>query len=199
MIVEELMSLHEPDFAAARRAMIDSQLRPQGVTDPAVLAAMASVPREQFVPEAVRPLAYSDRPLDLGDGKALMPPAALAKLVTELEPRQGERALVVGSGNGYAARILETLGLDTDLVAAHAAAGKAVYDLILIDGAVEDVPAELVARLAPDGRIGTALADSGVTRLAIGKVAGGALGLRRFADAEVPLLPGFTRPRAFTF
>ena len=65
----------QPDFAAARRAMIDSQLRPQGVTDAAVLAAMASVPRERFVPEAVRPLAYSDRPLDLGDGKALMAPA----------------------------------------------------------------------------------------------------------------------------
>jgi protein-L-isoaspartate(D-aspartate) O-methyltransferase len=197
MDLEELMS-SQPDFAAARRAMIDSQLRPQGVTDAAVLAAMASVPRERFVPEAVRPLAYSDRPLDLGDGKALMAPAALGKLITELEPRPGERALIAGPG-AYAAQVLETLGLEVDVADTPHAAGKAIYDLILIDGAVEDVPAGLVARLAPEGRLGTAISDNGVTRLAIGRVAGGVLGLRRFADGEVPLLPGFTRPRVFTF
>ena len=188
-----------PDFAAARRAMIDSQLRPQGVTDPAVLAAMATVPREQFIPEAVRPLAYMDRPLHLGEGKALMPPAALAKLLTELQPRAGERALVVGPACGYAATVLEACGLDVDSAEDHHLATKAIYDLILIDGAVEDVPAALVARLAPDGRIGTAVADNGVTRLAVGKVAGGILGLRRFADSDVPLLANFTRPRVFTF
>lgn len=193
------MSQPMPDFAAARRAMIDSQLRPQGVTDPVILAAMASIPREQFVPEAVRPLAYMDRPLDLGEGKALMPPAALARLLTELQPRPGERALVVGTGNPYAAKVLETLGLSVDIAEKPDGAGKALYDLILIDGAVEDVPAGLIARLSPDGRLGTAIADNGVTRLAAGRVAGGALGLRRFADAEVPLLPTFTRPRAFTF
>ena len=188
-----------PDFAAARRAMIDSQLRPQGVSDPAVLAAMASVPREEFVPEAVRPLAYSDRPLHLGDGKALMPPAALARLIMELEVRAGERALVVGSANGYAARVLEALGLSVDTAEGHQSAGKAIYDLILIDGAVEDVPAGLVARLGPNGRLGTAVADNGVTRLAIGKVSNGILGLRRFADAEVPVLSSFSRPRVFSF
>ena len=193
------MSQAMPDFAAARRAMIDSQLRPEGVTDAALLAAMASVPRERFVPEAVRALAYSDRPLDLGNGKALMPPAALAKLLTELEPRPGERALVVGSGNDYAAKVLETLGLEVDVAEGPHSAGKAIYDFILIDGAVEDVPSGLIARLAPDGRLGTAIADNGVTRLAVGRVAGGVFGLRRFADAQVPLLPGFTRPRAFRF
>ena len=62
----------------------------------------------------MRPIAYSDRPLDLGDGKALMPPSALARLVAALEPRSGERALVVGTGNGYAAKVLETLGLAVD-------------------------------------------------------------------------------------
>jgi protein-L-isoaspartate(D-aspartate) O-methyltransferase len=188
-----------PDFAAARRAMIDSQLRPQGVSDPAVLAAMGSVPREQFVPEAARPLAYSDRPLDLGDGKALMPPAALGRLVMELEAQPGERALVVGSANGYAANILQALGLSVDAADDHHSAGKALYDLILIDGAVEDVPAGLVARVGPDGRIGAAICDNGVTRLAVGKVSNGILGLRRFADADVPMLSAFTRPRAFTF
>ena len=180
------MSPRTPDFAAARQAMIDSQLRPQGVTNPAVLAAMASVPREQFVPEAARALAYADRPIDLGEGRALMPPAALGKLVTELEPRPGERALVVGSGNGYAAKVLDALGLDVDEAEEHHSAGKALYDIILIDGAVEDIPAGLVARLAPHGRLGAAIAENGVTRLAVGQVAGGRidLGQRDAVDAE---------------
>lgn len=193
------MTQPQTDFAAARRAMIDSQLRPVGVTDHAVLAAMASVPREQFVPEQLRPIAYSDRPIGLGDGSALMAPAALAKLLTELEPRAGERALVVGSGNAYAASVLEELGLDVDLADGPEPPGKANYDLILIDGAVEEVPAGLAGRLAPGGRLGTGIDDQGVTRLAIGRVAGGALGLRRFADGEVPILSAFTRPRVFTF
>ena len=188
-----------PDFAAARRAMIDSQLRPSGVTGRAVLAAMAAVPREDFVPEGARAIAYSDRPVDLGHGRALMAPAALAKLLTELEPRPGERALVIGSGNGYAARVLEALGLDVELADRAAPAGSAKYDLILIDGAVEEVPAALADRLAAGGRLGTGVVDQGVTRLAIGRIAGGALGLRRFADGEVPVLAQFTRPRVFTF
>ena len=188
-----------PDFAAARRAMIDSQLRPQGVSDPAVLAAMGSVPREEFVPESLRPLAYSDRPIDLGGGKAMMPPSALASLVSALEPRAGERALVVGSANGYAAKVLETLGLTVDLADADNASGKSAYDVILIDGAVGEVPAGLADRLVPNGRLATGIDDNGVTRLAVGRVSAGVLGLRRFADSEVPVLPGFSRPRAFTF
>ena len=187
-----------PDFAAARRAMVDSQLRPEGVTNRAVLMAMGSIPREQFVPDALRPLAYSDRPLDLGDGKAMMAPAALAKLLTELEPRSGENALLIGS-NQYAASVLKALGLEVDVAASPGAAPGGPYDLIVIDGAVEDVPADVVARLGPGARLGTAIADNGITRLAVGRVSGGAFGLRRFADAEVPLLSGFTRPRVFTF
>jgi protein-L-isoaspartate(D-aspartate) O-methyltransferase len=199
MDVEDLMTQPMPDFAAARRAMIDSQLRPQGVTDPAVLAAMAAVAREEFVPESVRPLAYGDRPIDLGGGQALMPPAALARLLAELQPRPGERALVVGGGNGYAPAVLQAMGLAVDTANGQSGAGQGVYDIVLLDGAVEEIPNVIVGRLAPRGRLGCAIADNGVTRLAIGLMAGGALGLRRFADVHVPLLPGFARPRVFTF
>ena len=195
----DLMTQPMPDFAAARRAMVDNQLRPSGVTDRAILAAMAAVSREDFVPEPVRALAYSDRPVDLGKGRALMAPAALARLLTELEPRAGERALVVGSGNGYAPRVLEQLGLDVDIADGPEPAGKGSYGLVLIDGAVEQIPTGLTERLAPGGRFGTGIVDKGVTRLAIGRVAGGALGLRCFADGEVPVLDQFTRPRVFTF
>ena len=188
-----------PDFALARRAMVDSQLRPQGVTDHAVLAAMAAVPREDFLPEAARPLAYTDRSLPLGEGYSLMPPASLARLLTEVMPRRGERALVVGSGNGYAPAVLAAMGLAVETAEAGALPSKGQYDVILIDGAVEQVPTQLAQRLAPEGRLATAIADNGITRLAIGRCASGVLGFKRFADSEVPILPGFSRPRAFTF
>ena len=100
------------DFSLARRAMVDSQLRPEAVTDRGVLAAMATVERERFVPEQARALAYFDRPLRLAPDRAMMPPAALGRLLSELAPRPGERALVVGSGTGYAAAVLREIGLD---------------------------------------------------------------------------------------
>jgi len=208
------------DFSLARRTMVDSQLRPEGVTDRGVLAAMASVERERFVPEEARALAYFDRPLKVGPGRAMMPPAALGKLLSELAPRAGERALVVASGTGYSAALLLAMGLDVvaleadkDLAAAATEAGVdtdqgelaqgwakgAPYDLVLIDGAVEEVPAALIKQLREGGRLGGAIVERGVSRLVVGRVAAGVLGLRSIADAEVDPLPGFERPRAFTF
>jgi protein-L-isoaspartate(D-aspartate) O-methyltransferase len=102
-----------PDYAAARQAMVDSQLRPEGVSDPAVVAAMSLVPREQFVPDEQKPLAYIDRSVPLGEGRALPAPAVLGLLLTALAPVRGERALVVGAGTGYAAAVLKEMGIDT--------------------------------------------------------------------------------------
>ena len=205
------------DSRAARRAMIDSQLRPEGVTDAFVLAAMGSVERENFVPETSLAFAYFDRTLPLGNGRAMMPPAALGRLLSELAPRPGERALVAAAGAGYSAALLKTIGLDVTAVesdpalAARARASgveiagadhkslKGGYDLILIDGGVEVIPDQLVALLADGGRLATAIIDRGVSRLAIGRASGGVLGLSTIVDAAVAPLPGFERPRAFTF
>lgn len=208
------------DFSLARRMMVDSQLRPEGVADRGVLAAMGSVERERFVPEAARPLAYFDRPLKIADGRAMMSPAALGRLLTEVEPKAGERALVIGSGTGYSAAVLEAIGLEvvaleSDEALAEAARAEGIetvvgdlakgwakdapYDLILLDGAVEEIPAGLGKQLAPEGRIAGAIVDRGLTRLVIGRCANDAIGLRSIADADVEPLPGFERPRAFTF
>lgn len=208
------------DYSLARRAMVDSQLRPEAVTDRSVLAAMGRVERERFVPESVRALAYFDRPVRLGEGRAMMPPAALGRLLSELAPQAGERALVVGSGTGYAAAILQAIGLevvaveaDQRLAEAATAAGidtkvgsladgwakGGPYDVILLDGAFEDVPTALVNQLAPEGRLAGAFLDRGVSRLVIGSVAGGSVSLRTIVDADVAPLPGFSRPQAFTF
>jgi len=190
------------DYAKARRVMVDSQLRPQAVTDPTVVAAMASVPREQFVPQAIQPVAYMDRILDLGEGKALSPPATLGRMLTELGPRPGERALVVGTAPAYAAAVLAQMGVDVVSVSegdlSQGLAGGGPYDVIILDGAVELIPDAIVAQLRDGGRLGTCLIADGVQRLVIGRRAG-AFGTKSIADAAAAHLPGFDRPRAFVF
>lgn len=217
------MTVHAPipDFAAARQAMVDSQLRPQGVNDPAVIAAMSTVPRELFVPEEERSLAYADRSIPLGDGRAMPAPAVTGLLLTALVVRRGETALVVGAGSGYSAAVLKDMGVavtalepapglaavarghglsvvEGPLAKGHAK--SAPYDLILVDGAVEFLPEGLIDQLAEGGRLGAGLVgDRGIVRLIVGRRAGGGFGYHSIADAAAPALPGFERPRAFTF
>lgn len=209
-----------PDFAAARQAMVDSQLRPQGVNDPSVIAAMSLVPRERFVPDEQKPLAYVDRSVPLGEGRALPAPAVLGLLLTALAPVRGERALVVGAGTGYAAAVLKEMGINTDAVESSATLADvgrqngveivegaladglrkgAPYDIVLLDGAVEVIPETLVDQLRDGGRFGGAIVDQGITRLVTGRKAGGGFGYLTIADAATPELPGFERPPAFVF
>ncbi len=216
------MTVHSPipDYAAARSAMVDAQLRPEGVNYPPVLEAMAAVRREEFVAADARPLAYIDRSVPIGDGRLMSPPAVLGKLLTEMVPLSGERALVVGCGTGYSVAVLKAMGLEvTGLECSAVLAGRArelginveegpledgwkpdaPYPLILIDGAIEHIPEGIVAQLSRNGRLGTALIDRGVCRLAVGRRAGKGFGIRTLADASAAALPGFARPRTFTF
>jgi len=209
-----------PDFAAAREAMVDSQLRPQGVSDERVLQAMGSIPREKFLPRHTQPLAYVDRAVAMAAGRFLPAPAVLGQLLTQLSLERGQRVLIVGAGTGYSAAVLKDVSLEVTALesdaelAAHArelgidvvegpldAGWKkgARYDRILIDGAVEYVPEPIIKQLADGGRLAAAVLDRGVTRLVIGRSVGSAFGYLSIGDAGVPALPGFTRPRAFTF
>lgn len=200
--------------------MVDTQLRPQGVNYRPVVEAMAAVPRERFVTEAARPLAYIDRTVPIGDGRLMSGPVVLGLLLTELAPRGGERALVVGCGTGYSAAVLSEIGVDviglecsSELASRARDMGLNVvegpleqgwkkgapYDLILVDGAIEQIPDTLVAQLADGGRLGTALIDHGITRLTIGRRVGKGFGIHTLADAGAAALPGFSKPRSFTF
>lgn len=216
------MTVHSPipDFAAARAAMVESQLRPQGVTDPAVLAAMSRIPREHYLPVHTRPLAYVDRAVAIAEGRFLAAPGVLGQLLDELKPEPGTKALVVGAGTGYSAAILAAMGLTVVAVESHPALAAtardngieiteapladgdtlgAPYDMILIDGAVEAIPVAIVSQLREGGRLGTGIVDRGVTRLVVGRKAGGAFGMISIGDVGIPVLPGFSRPQAFTF
>jgi len=216
------MTVHAPvpDYVAARQAMVDSQLRPQGVNDPAVIEAMSLVPREQFLPDEQKPLAYIDRALPIGEGRALPAPAVTGLLLTALAPIRGERALVIGSGTGYSVAVLTEMGIATEAVESSSSLAAAArkngikvvegelesghptggaYDMVLIDGAVEVIPDAIVDQLTDGGRLGGAIVDKGITRLIVGRKAGTGFGYLTVADAATPALPGFQRPHAFTF
>ena len=215
----------EQAFETMRQAMVASQLRTNAVSDPRVVAAMARVPRERFVAEDRRSLAYVDIAVPLEGGRALCPPMVLGRLLTEARPVASDHALVVGSGTGYAAAVLAALvssvvALEEDATLASRArqlldgvtavtlvegpltegwAAAAPYDLILIDGAVEQIPAALVEQLAAKGRLAAAIVERGVTRLAIGRKAGADVAMAAFADAAAPVLPGFEPVVGFRF
>ena len=217
MVIEQQAA---PSTAAARRAMIDSQLRVSGVNDPAVLAAFDRVPREDFVPAGRRSVAYADRAVPLGGGRVLAPALTHGQMLVEAGVSPDDRVLVVGGGTGYLAAMVSgmcesvTVVESDDALAAMAparsgtwvagplgkgAAKGAPYSLILIDGAVEQVPALLAGQLADDGRLITGLVENGVTRLATGRKAGGALALQALAEADFAPLAEFSAPRKWSF
>jgi protein-L-isoaspartate(D-aspartate) O-methyltransferase len=217
------------DFTLARRNMVDGQLRPNRVTNSQLLAVIGTLPREKFLPDGLSSVAYSDDDVPLGNGRFLMEPMVLARLIQTLQPRETDRALVVASGRGYGAALLAQLvksvvAVESDAGLAAAAesmikelglgnveqkvgsleAGAAAsgpYDVILIEGAVRQVPPAIVEQLADGGRMGTIVAGPpgalGSAQLFV-KEAGTASG-RPLFDAGTPALPGFAPPPRFTF
>ena len=212
-------------FEAMRHAMVASQLRTSAVNDPRVVEVMARVPREAFLPPEHRAIAYRDTLLPLAGGRRHNSPLATGRLITEAQLRADDHVLLVGAAGGYAAAVLAPLvksvvALEEEesliAIARGALAGEskvalvqgalsagwaagAPYDLIVVDGAAEELPAALVAQLRPDGRIVSGVFDRGVTRLASGRRTQGGFGLIDFADIECAELPGFRRLRTFTF
>lgn len=213
------------DFTRMREAMVASQLRTNAVSDPRVVAAMARVPREEFLPEAQRRLAYRDTAVPIAHGRAANVPIATGKLVTRAEVRATDRVLLIGAAGGYTAAVLAELAggvvavesdpaliaiarpalaayANVELVEGELAAGwpgQAPYDLLVVDGAVEHLPQALIDQVAVGGRVVAGIADRGVTRLASGVRTAGGFGLTTFADIDCVALPGFARPKAFTF
>ena len=209
------------DYASQRTAMIDRQLRTTGVSDPAVLGAMGRIARERFVPAGREASAYSDALVPLAPRRVLLEPMTLGLLLTYLAVQPGETVLIVGAGTGYSAAVLSHIGakvtaLEEDAALAQAAAAAGVnvsvgplaagwpagapYDVLLIDGAVAELPPALLAQLRDGGRVAAIVAgEDGVGRAMVGPVVGGHFGGSARFDAGAPVLPGFERPRAFVF
>lgn len=190
-------------FALARRSMIDSQLRPSGVNARPVLERMGAVAREDFVPVEARGIAYMDRAVPLRGGRFLAAPVFHGLMLQEAAPRASDRALVVDGGSGYLPELLRPLVASVTVVtpaqAVHGDCAGAPFSLILVDGAIEQVPAPLAALLADAGRALTGVVEQGVTRLAAGRRAGETIALLPLSELGVPILPEFARPRTWTF
>lgn len=205
--------------------MIDSQLRTSGVSASWVLAAMGTEPREEFVPAAAKDIAYMDRQIPLASGRALNPPMATGLMLQQADVAASDDVLVIGGGTGYSAKLLAKrasrvvmVEQDTTLIAIakanlasignvtviegalnEGAAGHGPYSLILIDGAIEELPKAVLAQLADGGRIMTGLIDGAVTRIAMGVKRADAVALRPFSDCSVAKLPGFEHAAEFVF
>lgn len=216
------------DFAKARRNMVESQLRTNKVVDPAVLDAMGAIPREQFVPESMAAVAYVDEDIPLGDGRFLMEPMVLGRLLQEARPTADDAVLLIGCGAGYGAAVLGRLcgavfALESDpAVAAKATVllsglgadnavvvegpldrgwpDEAPYGLILFNGAVDAVPDAIIGQLADDGRIATVIAgERGPGRATLIERRAGITSRRTLFDANTPALPGFIKSAGFVF
>lgn len=213
------------DLQSARATMVDSQVRPNQVSDVRVIAAMRALPREAFAPDGAN--AYADIDLPLGGGRFLLAPmqiARMAQLVLASHPR---KILVVGAGSGYGAAVLAASGadvvaleeevrLDTGGLAKFAPgvtrvtgplakgwAGLAPYDAVLIEGAVTEIPSELGPQLNRPGRVVTILAKSrgavGLGSIGVAEPSGNGFAWRPVYDCTARVLPAFLPAPAFEF
>ena len=220
-----MTTLDPPATRAERHAMVASQLRTNAVNDNRVVAAMASVPREDFLPAGAAGVAYRDTAIPLGGGRSTNPPLAIGRLLTEARLVPDDRVLLIGAAGGYAAAVLAGLvatvtAVESDpalLALARGALAKvdnvtvveapltqgdpagAPYDVLVIDGAVEAVPAALIDQVRAGGRVVAGLVENDVTRLAAGVRTAHGFGLVAFADSECVRLPGFARAAGFSF
>ena len=210
---------------SARFNMVEAQIRSANVTDQRILAAMNAVPREKFVPGASRALAYADVPVAVAQGRYLLDPRSFAKLAQLAAIGPDDRILDVGCGTGYSSAVLARLGAevialeqDADLVRVasellanvvgkvelvqggliEGVKGQAPFDVIFVNGAIEQTPDILLSQLAEGGRLVTVLKD-GQSRAWLFLKQNGQVGRRPVFDADVPALAGFKKAMGFIF
>jgi protein-L-isoaspartate(D-aspartate) O-methyltransferase len=213
------------DFPARRRIMVDTQVRPSDVTKYPIIEAMLDVPRELFVPAGRREAAYIGENIPLAPGRVILEPRTLAKMLDALDIRNDELVLVIGSGLGYSAAVIahlaeavvaveedETMARESEgalaeieadnVVVVHAPLAEGApkhgpYDVIVVDGAAEELPAAIAAQLKDGGRIGCLFIDGVIGVCRIGYHANGGLTWRSAFNAAAPILPGFARRPEF--
>lgn len=216
------------DYTAARRKMVENQIRANRITDPALITAMATVPREAFVPAPLKGIAYIDKDIRLTAGRALLAPLVLAQLVQLAGIATEDVVLNVGCGVGYDSAIIAGLasaviGLESDPGLAETArrvlaglglgmvtivegplaqgyARQGPYDVIVFGGAIAAPPAAISGQLAEGGRMVAVVTDGrGVGRGTLLVKTRGTLSHRVAFDAAAPFLPGFEPQPQFVF
>ena len=210
---------------AARRHMVDGQVRTSDVTDLRVISAMLEVPRERFIPQASAALAYLDLDVPVGGSRRLLRPMVFAKLIQAAEIEATDRLLDVGCAGGYSAAVLarvagQVVALEQDAGLAKAAEESlssqpnvdvvsgpladgwlqgAPYDVVVLEGATEVVPHALCEQLKDGGRLVCVLGSGPGSKAMLYRRSGGEVGGRPVFDASAALLPGFTKTPVFAF
>lgn len=213
------------DFAAARRNMVDGQVRTADVTDLRILAALQEVPRERFVPAASAGVAYLDINLPVGEGRKLLKPMVFAKLLQAAELTGTDLVLDIGCATGYSAAVIariagQVVALEQDPALAKAATAALAaepnvtvasvaltegwppggpYDVIILEGAVDEVPEALFRQLKDGGRLVCVLGAGPGARAMVYRRSGDDIGALQVFDAAAALLPGFVKPPEFAF
>lgn len=213
------------DYAARRTMMVDTQIRPSDVTKFPIIDAMLSVPRESFVPDALREAAYVGENLDMGDGRTLLDPRTLAKMIDALAIEPNHVVLDIGCGLGYSTAILARLGefvvaVEDDATRAadaqqlllengidnaavmeaplHEGSAKSgPYDVMMLQGAVETLPESLADQLRDGGKIAAVFAEGALGVVRIGHKIDGVMNWRFAFNASAPLLDGFEKSAEF--
>lgn len=213
------------DFAAQRHNMVEGQVRPNDVTDRRVQHAMATIPRERFVPNHLNVVAYTDNCLEVARGRYLLDPRCFAKLAQLASIGAQDRVLDVGCGSGYSSAVLaqlarEVIALEVDAglvrIASECLSGisnievvqgplseglpdRAPFDVIFLNGTVESRPERLLSQLADGGRLVAVIRENGRGQAHLMLKVGDAMSDRVAFDAQVPILPGFEKTPGFVF
>jgi len=215
------------DFQAARKAMVDSQLRPNKLTSERMESALREIPREKFLPKSLREVAYVDEDLPLGNDRFLMEPMVFCRMIGLADVQDTDMVLDVGCGVGYSSAVLglmanTIIALESDEELAKTAtetladleignvavvegglpAGlpkQGPFDVIMLNGATEVEPTQLLEQLADGGRLVCVLADENTREASIYRKISGKISLTRAFDAQIPLLPGFEMTKSFVF
>lgn len=214
------------DYAARRTMMVDTQVRPSDVTKFPIIDAMLSVPREAFVPDRLREAAYMGENLDLGEGRVMLDPRTLAKMLDALDIEGDDLVLDIGAAHGYSSAVIARMaeavvGVEADAALVEEAQrtllehgadnvimqqGDLVsgapdhgpYDVILLQGAVEHLPEAITDQLKEGGRMACLFLEGALGLVRIGYKIDGRLNWRYAFNAGAPVLPGFERHAAFT-
>jgi protein-L-isoaspartate(D-aspartate) O-methyltransferase len=185
------------DFQAARLTMVESQVRTSDVTDYLVQDAMRVAPRETLCPPSKQAVAYADADLEYAPGQYLLRPRAFGKLLQAIKPLATEKALAIAAP--YGALVLKTAGLTVDEIAADGAATPGAYDVIVVEGAVAEVPAAWTAALAEGGRLAVILRHGPMGQAHLYTRAGGRVVSAEVFDVATPYLQGHAPKAEFAF
>jgi protein-L-isoaspartate(D-aspartate) O-methyltransferase len=215
------------DYAKQRVTMVDTQVRPSDVTKFPIIDAMLDVPREAFLPDARRPMAYVGGPIEIAPGRVLLDARTIAKMLDAAELEPGDVVLEIGSGLGYCTALLAQMveavvaveedgdlaseaettlsdhGVDNaavvtgPLVEGHAKAGP--YDAILVFGGIEEMPGALTDQLRDGGRIVAIFMKGALGEVRTGLKSEGRMSWRMAFNASAEVLPGFERAETFSF